>query len=317
VTTVGTEGLQHDALCFGSDDELVETVVPFLLDGLDPSDTAMAVCGARARSVLAAATGGDPRVRFTDSSAIYRRAPQAILAIKELMEERVLAGAPRARIVGEVAFGRTPADWLEWTRFEAVVNHALAAYPVTTICIYDAQRLAPEVLSVASQTHPVLRSGGERVLNPGFVDPGALLRELSSPGPDPLEAEPPVFEGEVTDLRELRHSLHQALDRSTLPAATVNEFTFAVSEVATNAVSHGRPPVWVRTWAVGDRLLCSITDQGEGIDNPFAGFVPAHSDPARGGLGLWLARRLCDHVDFRHTAAGFTVRLATGAADPD
>jgi anti-sigma regulatory factor (Ser/Thr protein kinase) len=311
-------GYQHEALCFSSDDELVATLVPFLVEDLDPADTAMVVCTPRTRSVLRAALGDDTRIRYSDSAVVYRRTPQAILAFKEMIEERVAAGAPRARVVGEVEFGRTPAEWIEWVRFEAVINHALAPYPVTGLCIYDTRRLAPEVVATAPRTHPTLWSGGTRVPSSSYVEPRELLDELPAPGPDPLEVTAPVFaDSEVTDLRALRRALHEALGVSTLPAATVNEFTFAVSEVVTNAVRHGDPPVSVLAWADADRLLCAVTDQGKGIDNPFAGYVPAHSDPARGGLGLWLARRLCDHVELERSPAGFTVRLSTGPGRPD
>jgi anti-sigma regulatory factor (Ser/Thr protein kinase) len=311
-------GYEHEALRFSSDDELVATLVPFLVKDLDPADTAMVVCTPRTRSVLRAALGDDTRIRYSDSAVVYRRTPQAILAFKEMLEERLAAGAPRARVVGEVEFGHTPAEWVEWMRFEAVINHALASYPVSGICIYDTRRLAPEVVAAVPRTHPTLWSGGARVPSPDYVEPIELLRDLPAPGPHPLEATTPVFaDSDVADLRALRRALHEALGVSALPAATVNEFTFAVSEVVTNAVRHGFPPVEVMVWADADRLLCAVTDQGKGIDNPFAGFVPAHSDPARGGLGLWLARRLCDHVELERSPAGFTVRLSTGPGRAD
>src|SRR3712207_7482210 len=47
-----------------------------------------------------------------------------------------------------------------------------------------------------------------------------------------------------------------------------------------------------------DRIVCSIDDRGPGLADPFAGYGPAHGeDLSRGGMGLWLARQLCDHVD--------------------
>jgi anti-sigma regulatory factor (Ser/Thr protein kinase) len=100
---------------------------------------------------------------------------------------------------------------------------------------------------------------------------------------------------------------------SALASETISEFVFTANEAATNALRHGRPPVGVRAWVTPSRVLCAVTDHGSGIDDLFAGYMPAHSDPARGGLGLWLARRLCDHVTLRRAAEGFTVRLATGA----
>ena len=59
-------------------------------------------------------------------------------------------------------------------------------------------------------------------------------------------------------------------------------------------------------------MVCEITDSGTSFDDPFAGFVPAHGpDLGRGGMGLWLARKLWDHVDLLRRPDGFTVRLST------
>ena len=52
-------------------------------------------------------------------------------------------------------------------------------------------------------------------------------------------------------------------------------------------------------------MVCTISDQGPGFDDPFAGYGPAHGeDLSRGGMGLWLARQLCDHVDITHDDDG-------------
>jgi anti-sigma regulatory factor (Ser/Thr protein kinase) len=58
--------------------------------------------------------------------------------------------------------------------------------------------------------------------------------------------------------------------------------------------------------------VCAISDRGSGFADPLAGFQPAHGpDLGRGGMGLWLARKLFDSVDLLPGPDGFTVRLAT------
>jgi anti-sigma regulatory factor (Ser/Thr protein kinase) len=70
--------------------------------------------------------------------------------------------------------------------------------------------------------------------------------------------------------------------------------------------------VRLRLWGSADRVVCTISDRGPGMDDPFAGYGPAHgTDLSRGGMGLWLARQLCDHVDVVDNGAGLTVRLTT------
>jgi anti-sigma regulatory factor (Ser/Thr protein kinase) len=58
--------------------------------------------------------------------------------------------------------------------------------------------------------------------------------------------------------------------------------------------------------------VCTISDSGRGWDDPFAGYGPAHGeDLSHGGMGLWLARQLCDHVALRHDGQRSSVRLTT------
>jgi anti-sigma regulatory factor (Ser/Thr protein kinase) len=311
-----TRGYVHDALLYGADEELLRDAVPFLRAGVEAGETTMVVGTERTAALLRDGLDGDPPVRFASSSEVYRRAPQTILAFRKLLESEVAAGTRRVRVVGEVVFGEHPAAWSKWTHYEAVINHALAPYPAWGVCIFDTRRLPSEVLAAAELTHPYLRAGASRVSNPRYLDPGEFLRRPPDAGSDPLEATQPVLDvADLTDLWRLRQQLHAAVPASALASETQGEFVFAVSEVATNALRHGRRPVRVRAWVTPGRLRCTVTDHGAGIDDPLAGYLPVHSDPSRHGLGLWLARSLCDHITFGRTAEGFTVRLAT-EADP-
>jgi len=271
----------------------------------------MVICSDRPATLLKAALGRDRSVRFLPAGEIYGRTPQAILAYRRLLEEEMAAGARRVRVIGEVMDPDRPSSWTERLRYEAIINRALEPYPVWGVCLYDTRRLPGDLLAAVELTHPNLRTATSRAANPNYLDPAGFLRGLPDHGPDPLEATAPTLAVEdLTDLGQLRHQLGAAVAASAVSADTASEFVFAVGEVTTNAIRHGHPPVRVRAWVTPSRLLCTVTDAGPGIDDPFAGYVPAHTDPARGGLGLWLARRLCDDVDLRHTSEGFSVRLA-------
>jgi anti-sigma regulatory factor (Ser/Thr protein kinase) len=75
---------------------------------------------------------------------------------------------------------------------------------------------------------------------------------------------------------------------------------------------HGRPQVDLRLWAGSQRLVCTVTDHGSGLQDPFIGYGPAHGeDLSLGGMGLWLARQLCDHVDITVSDHAVQVRLTT------
>ncbi len=113
-------------------------------------------------------------------------------------------------------------------------------------------------------------------------------------------------------LAELRHQLGAVLARWVPDRDRCEDLHLAVSEIAANAFRHGTSPVSARVWAGSGRIVCAITDQGPGVTNVVAGFQPAHGDDlSRGGMGLWLARKLWDHVDLVRGPASFTVRLGT------
>ncbi len=102
-----------------------------------------------------------------------------------------------------------------------------------------------------------------------------------------------------------------------MTATAADDVHLAASEIAANAFRHGQRPVSARVWASPDRVVVSISDAGHTFDGLLSGYRPAHGDDlSRGGMGLWLARKLCDHVDLEQTAGGLTVRLTTAVRRP-
>jgi anti-sigma regulatory factor (Ser/Thr protein kinase) len=307
------DGYIHDALLYDSVGELTGVAAPFLLEGLAAGDAAVIAAGARTTSVVTEAVDGDPRVHVLGRSDVYgARTPAAITAIRRLAERSAAEGIGRVRVVGEVDFGRTQRDWLEWQRYEAVINVALAPWPLWGLCVFDAQRLPEQVLVSALRTHPNLVTPEGRASNPLFGDPVRYLRSLPVP-PEPLESTPPRLAAwDVSDFIGLRHAVAAELATSDASREVLGDFLIAVDEMTSNAVRHGQPPIDVALWISSDRLVCTIRDRGRGWDDPLAGYDPAHGgDLSRGGMGLWLARQLCDHVDITHPGEGVSVRLTT------
>jgi anti-sigma regulatory factor (Ser/Thr protein kinase) len=301
-------GFVHDALYYDSDEELLTVAVPFLRDGLEAGEAVAMACPERVRGLLSAALDDDPRVHLLAPDEIYGHSAVAVSAQRSYVEGALRAGAPRVRIVGEVKFGDTEATWRHWARFESVINVGLAEYPALGLCLYDTRRLPADVLAAGKLTHPYLITGGTRRPNPEYVAP----RDYLAAGvPDPLEATRPVLDvHEIDDLRRLRHAVLDAVASTPAGPDLAENFLVAVNEVATNAALHGRPPVRLRLWTSAARSVCLVTDSGAGVQDPSAGYVPAHGrDLSRGGMGLWLARQLCDEVDLTTTPDGFTVRL--------
>jgi anti-sigma regulatory factor (Ser/Thr protein kinase) len=310
---VPASGYHHDALLYDSIDGLSAGAVPFVLDGLAAGDAVVVAAAPRTSDLLREAADDDPHLRVLDRCEAYgRRTPAVITGFRRLADEITAGGVAQVRVVGEVDFGPTQREWLEWQRYEAVLNTALADRPLWGLCVFDARALPDPVVDSAVRTHPVLLTGAGRQPNPRFTDPAQYLRDLPVP-PEPLQRSRPRLEAEdVADFIALRHAVAAELAAVRGPRDTVEDFLLAVDEMVSNAVRHGHPPIDVRLWADAGQVVCSITDRGRGLDDPFAGYGPAHGDDlSRGGMGLWLARQLCDHVDVSREDPGVTVRLTT------
>jgi anti-sigma regulatory factor (Ser/Thr protein kinase) len=255
-------------------------------------------------------------VLVLDETTTYgQRTPAAITAFRRLAAEHAPEDSHRLRVVGEIGFGPTERDWLEWNRYEAVINEALRGFDLWGVCLFDTRQLPAPVVEAGRHTHRELVTPTSRVPSPQFTDPARYLRSLPVPD-EPLERTPPRYAaGEVGDFIGLRHAVATELAGLAAPADLIEDFLLAVDEMTSNAVRHGRPPVGLRLWTAPDRVVCTITDGGPGWDDPFAGYGPAHGDDlSRGGMGLWLARQLCDYVDIRggdhHEGdGGISVRL--------
>ena len=302
-------GYAHDALFYGSDEEMVTTAAPFLRAALDGPEVPMLACTDRNASLLADALHRNPRLGVLDRSTFYRRVPATIAAYQQMTESYIAAGAERVRVVGEIDFDRH--DWAEWTRFEALSNTVLEPYPLWTLCLYDTRRLRAEVLEAAKRTHPYLIMGTDRTPNPHYVNPDRFLSQFAPAHPDPVEMTAPAIDVSGTiDLPRLREDVRGLFAGSAARPETVDGFVFAVSEATTNAVTHGWPPVRVRVWSTRDRSVCTVLDHGGGLDDPLTGYAPAgNGGPGAAGRGLWMARQLCDVVSASRADGAFTVRI--------
>jgi anti-sigma regulatory factor (Ser/Thr protein kinase) len=158
----------------------------------------------------------------------------------------------------------------------------------------------------------MLHNGTGREPNRAYRDPVEVLRSTVGTPTDPLERRtPPAFEVvDPGDLHALRRDLGTALGPAQLPGTRRNDLVAAASEIVINALVHGRAPVGVRLWTTPGRALIAVRDAGDGFDDAFAGYLPPGTGH-EGGMGLWLARQLCDHVDTVRQEGGFVVRLTS------
>ena len=314
-------GYLHDALFFGSDQDLLEATLEFALGALQRGEHLALACTDEHNALVAdaldgfGAAGGPEGVTVLARDEVYLRPSAAIEGFRTLAHQVLAEGASGLRILGEVPASPGQAQQRQWGRFEAVCNHELADLPIWGLCAYDRRTAPTAVQENVLATHPTLRHGHERRLNPGYVAPEDFLAGLAHTAVLPVEATPPALElsGLGHDaVRHARERVRLALAdhvRWTLPttatsAERVDDAVLAVHELTDNAVRHGRPPVTIRMWATGPDVLVTVSDAGAGVADPFAGFV--RHDTA---LGLWVTRQLCEELDLRHDGERFTVRL--------
>lgn len=308
---------EHRALIANSDADLVAGATAFVRDGLAAGQPVVVACTEPTAALLRAALQDQPRTQWVGWADVFGSgAAAAVTAVRRLADRLRPAEGALVRVVLEPLAGLDPEDWREWQRYEAVLDHEVAGEPVLTLCVADTRRVAQPLVDSMVATHPVLAGPDGDRPNPAHVDPAEYLTSLPVP-PEPLEGTEPLLRADaVRDLRGLRRELaERASDAKLAPGSepALEDFLLAVDEMTTNALRHGRPPVSLRLWASEDRLVCTITDRGAGLDDPFIGYGPAHGeDLSLGGMGLWLARQLCDHVDITpHGGVGVHVRLTT------
>lgn len=317
----GHSGYFHEAAFYGSDDELLDLVVPFVTGGVAAGEPTMVALDDRSSDLVRAAVGDASGVTFLPHASQYTRPALTIKHYRQVIEGHVAAGAGQVRAVGSVPHPGLGAPWDAWARYEAAVDRALADLPLWGFCPYDTRTAPDEVLADVERLHPhLVTAGGHHVANGRFADPQAVAAGRPPPAPDPVEAQSPALELADPTPAAARRGVRDVAHRATLPQGTVDDLVIAVSEAVANALAHGRPPVVLRAWATADRMVVTVRDRGRGPADPLVGLMPV-PDRARGGLGLWIAHQVCSEVGLVVDEDGFTVRLtarapAAGATRP-
>ncbi|MER6757122.1 anti-sigma factor RsbA family regulatory protein [Micromonospora echinofusca] len=307
------QGYYHEAVRYGSDDELLAVVVPFLLGGADAGEPTFVALGEHTGGLVRSALPVGCKVEFLPGGDLYSRPAAAIRSYRELLAEQVAAGAGQIRIIGEMPPGSFGATWDWWARYESAINHAYDDFPLWSMCAYDTRTTPSAVLADVARTHPRFATAdGRHVPSPAWTPPRDYLRQDLPVVPDPLQARPPAVELTDPTAAEARAAVHK-VDQGQVPVDEVEDLVVAVSEIVTNALRHGRPPVRLRVWAGDDRIVATVSDAGDGPGDPFCGLLPA-SNGAPGGLGLWITYQSCNHVTWQRDDDGFTLRLTAGNA---
>ena len=171
--------LQHQALIYASDEELLETAGPLLAGGLERSEAVLAVTRSENIELLREYLGpGADRVEFVDSAGRMTSPGAALDGYRSFASSRIKAGAPWVRVLAEPIWaGRSDSELQLWTRFESFFNLVFASWPMTVLCPYDERSVPREIVGQARITHPETIERGEMTSSPDYADPGHFVFE--------------------------------------------------------------------------------------------------------------------------------------------
>jgi hypothetical protein len=299
-------GYRHEALIYGSDDDLLAFAVPFLSEGVTAGVPTLLRLNQRQERLVLDALGDSSKVGLLSLDLLHR--PASVLRATRALLMTLAQNAPDVRVLGEIPHE----PWPAWTRYEAAANHAFGPIGVWGVCPYDARTTSDDVLADVERTHPLItRPGGRRgAPSPRYQDPAEFLAERARLDADPLEATPPDVELTDPSPEHAAEAVEGLAEATPLSAESASSLRFAVAQIVRNAIVHGRPPIQLRLWGASDRIVANVADRGPGPADPFAGLVPASAaaDPDEAN-SLHLIHEALADVSLIRGAHVFTVRL--------
>ena len=280
---------EHVALIYDGVEDLARRLAPSLRRAAAEGG-AVLVCldepaTARVRNDLGAVT--DSFV-FMPAATRYANPGVAMAALDRFVVDALSSGARSAWSVGSIPLDGDNAN-SRWMRYEAAVTNVFAERPLRAVCLYDASTTPLALRRSIGHAHGTVDGAWK---NDGHGESTPATSDLCpTRAPDLIltDAQPGAARASIDDLFA-DHVSDEALAALRLVA----------TELTTNAMVHGTPPVHVRIWKEGDACVIEVHDAGIGPIDEYADLRPC-AGGAHGGFGLWLVGQLADAV---HIAAG-------------
>ena len=295
----------HSAAFYRGDGDYLDTLLPFVMQGLDAGDPVVVVVPAHNLQLLRDALGDNAdRVEMSDMEQVGRNPANTFAAFAT-----ALAGGDRDRrmwIVAEPIWpGRSREEYPACVQNEALYNTAFTGHRVATLCPYDAVRLSERVLADARRTHPLIHVDGEDLPSPEFSWQTAFT-EFNQP----LVTAPTAATCDIADPEDLSTARSFAAQRAYeagLSADRISDLHLIVTELATNSLTYTPGGCRLAVWSSNGKLVCEVRDHGR-FDDPLAGRRPAPAN-AIGGRGLLLVNALADLVRVHTSDTGTTIQV--------
>ncbi|MFQ6109634.1 MAG: ATP-binding protein [Candidatus Aminicenantales bacterium] len=114
------------------------------------------------------------------------------------------------------------------------------------------------------------------------------------------------FLSDLTEVEKVRSFLHDALQELNLSDKAYYIIELSLMEICINIIRYAYPGekgyIYLKTWREGKRIFLEIKDSGIPFD-PTRSEIPDIEEmiknERRGGLGIFLARKLMDGFDYR------------------
>lgn len=307
-------GFVHPAVFYASDEEYLELLVPFVLDGLERGrPVAAAVPGDRLRLLRHGLGQAAGEVLLIDMEVEGRNPGRIIPGVLRRFADR--HPGQHVHIIGEPVWaGRTEVEYPACAQHEALINLAFADRDATIACPYDTTALDDRVLADALASHPSVWETTGRHDSDHYA-PDAVISRYNQP----LDTAADAATLRVTTTAGIRRARHFATEwahRLGLPAERTADLALITTELVVNSLRHTSGSCLLGIWRDGTHLVCAVQDEGR-LDDPLAGRRPA--DPEQeGGRGLLMINHLADLVRSHTTPHGTTthafLRIAPGSA---
>jgi anti-sigma regulatory factor (Ser/Thr protein kinase) len=300
---------EHVALFHAGPEELSRMIAPSVRDGIGRGEAVFVCVGDSQWRHLSRSLGDAAEaVTYMPAGDRYSRPAAAMATLNGFVQDSIRAGAPAVWSVGAIQFG-SAVDDRQWFRYEAAVNEVLQGLPLRAVCLYDTATLSDSQLAAARSTHAHVHDGsaGRRPSDAYRSQP--VLDEVTAATLDALvdEAGAPVLDIEVDTPGGVRTTLTSAFEEHA-SVEGLADLHLVATEMVTNGLRHGRPPVALQAWRSDEHVVLRVTDRGEGIDDPYPELRP----PTRrvGGCGLWIIGQLAELVAFEQRDPGTAITVA-------
>ncbi len=300
-------GCAHTAVLYHSEQEFLQSVAAFLVEGFDKGESAwVAIPAAKVgplRDTLSVASGGVVHdvtwVDVTETGRNPGRILGAELAFSARHRHRPV------RIVAEVVWpGRRAFEYAGCLQHEALSNVAFDGSGVTSLCPYDALRLTGEVLDDVWLTHPLVEEGGTQQRSAQYSLDAALRR-----GNEPLITSPVAVTSTVSEPADLSRARQHSTRYGRLLGLSpdrIADLQLVVTELATNSLQHGGGSSRLAFWEHEGHLVCEARDTGY-LADPLVGRRPPATDRPSPS-GLFVVNALADLVRTHTSPDGTTIQ---------